>query len=120
MGSIPAAAQMEFFAQAVDKAGNVAVDDHDGAYFTLPMFTVRKAAKNTGSGVIMLGKERCDADCMELSVPVSLTTTLIVKAVAAPDSRFARWERPDGTPIAQHNFRAKPGGLVIAVFERKK
>ncbi len=120
MGSIPAAAQMEFFAQAVDKAGNVAVDDHEGAYFTLPMFTVRKAAKNTGSGVIMLGKERCDADCMELSVPVSPTTTVIVKAVAAPDSRFVRWERPDGTPIAQHNFRAKPGDLVIAVFERKK
>ncbi|GAK50022.1 leucine rich repeat domain protein [Candidatus Moduliflexus flocculans] len=119
-GSIPAAGPTEFFVQAVDKAGNVAVDERDGAYYVLPLFTVRKAAKNSGTGLIMLGKERCEADCAEVSVPVSLTTTLIIKAVASPDSRFVGWERLDGTPIAQHNLRAKPGDTVIAVFERKK
>jgi len=119
-GSIPAAGPTEFFVQAVDKAGNVAVDERDGAYYALPLFTVRKAADNSGTGLIMLGKARCEADCSEVSVPVSPTTTLIVKAVASPDSRFVGWERLDGTPIAQHNLRAKPGDTVIAVFERKK
>ena len=119
-GSIPVAGPTEFFVQAFDQAGNVAVDERDGAYYALPLFTVRKAAKNSGTGLIMLGKARCEADCAEASVPVSLTTTLIVKAVASPDSRFVGWERLDGTPIAQHNLRAKPGDTVIAVFERKK
>ena len=98
----------------------MAVDERSGAYYALPLFTVRKAATNSGTGIIMLGKESCDTNCAEVSVPVSLTTTLIIKAVAAPDSRFVGWERLDGTPIAQHNLRAKPGDTVIAVVERKK
>lgn len=79
-------------------------------------FTIKKAG--SGTGTIVIGEQTCDVNCLELSVPYSLKTAIVLKAIPYGDSVFVGWKKQDATS-ATGKLYAQPGDLVFAVFEKQ-
>lgn len=125
LGTFPLETNTEYFIQAVDRSGNVTLDDNQGRYFTgkdaeladsLALLTLRKFG--SGRGTVLAGNQICDNSCEELELVVPLHAAVYLKAISEDGSYFVRYEQEDGTLI-DDIVRVRSGQTVLAIFEKK-
>lgn len=85
--------------------------------FVNPNYVLTVKKTGSGQGTVIVGETSCDTDCLELKIPQTDKTALVLKAIAEPGSHFVRWETSDGGPLTERVFRTQPGVTIFAVFE---
>jgi hypothetical protein len=80
----------------------------------LDTITLRKTG--SGTGMITVGTQVCDAVCAELVVQYFAGEQVDVTVTPAAGSYFAGWETAGGVPI-ENIYYAEPGDTVFAIFE---